>query len=131
MYKFLLIALTLVVSCSIFSCAGDNNNSPKKDEITGTWVFLKGTLNGDEQASDMFKGFEIVFTPEGIMRSAILEELGMPKELPFSIKGDNISPQGAETTFKIKSLEAKLLTLEFSVSQAGSDFDFVMTFERK
>jgi hypothetical protein len=130
MYKFLLIALTLLMSCSIFSCASDSN-SPKKEEITGTWVFLKGSLNGDERANDMFKGFEIVFTPEGIMQSAILEQLNMPKELPFAIKGDMIIPQGAETKFRIATLEAKLLTLEFSVSQDGTTFDLVMTFERK
>ena len=65
------------------------------------------------------------------MQSTMLEQLQMPKELPFTIKGDMIVPQGAETKFRIKSLEAKQLTLEFSVSPDGTNFDLVMTFERK
>lgn len=129
MYKFLMMCLAVAVM--IASCGGDAPG-PKKESITGTWVFDRGALNGDEaQGRDMFAGFEIEFTADGKMRSAILEQLEMPGELPFDLDGMRIVPKEGDVVFEIKTLTEQELTLHFAVSRGDADFDLLMTFKRK
>ena len=129
MYKFLCVALACISLYCFTSCATD---APKKDLLNGSWLFTKGALDGDEaMAEQMFKGFEVEFTPEGLMRSAILEQLGLPKEMPFVLDGQTIRPKDSEIEFEVKELTEKALTLDFSVTRDGRTFNLLMSFSRK
>lgn len=131
MYKFLFTLMAVFGLLLTVGCGGSGNEADKKASLTGDWTIEKGKLNGRE--SDMFAGFEMSFTADSRMRSAILEQLQMPKEVAYTLEegGQYISPKEGGTRFKIVSLDEKRLALSLSVTNDGTDFDIELFFTRK
>ncbi len=129
MHKILFLwafaALFLLQSC------GDNNPA-QQQLLIGEWQFSNGTLDGNpEFAAQNYALYQLKFSPDGKLSSQILSDLEKTETLPYKVEGDKIVLENAKTTFIIKNLSDKQLSIFFEMNLEGNTYAVEMTFNKK